>query len=180
MKQNFWKLKIFIACTAMLLSLVFIVPRAGAQFTQYIFDPYLGLVPIGFPVFPSAFPAYPFDPYRTAAVPLATPGTSLLFPAPTLPALPVATVGGVGVSTLIPTVSVLQAISLAQLIPSPIPGLIAYSPLSLVGLTYAPVPIIATAPLLPVSFPALNPITTTTLTAPATSAFILSLLSTIL
>ncbi|MEW5800527.1 MAG: hypothetical protein AB1847_00345 [bacterium] len=81
---------------------------------------------------------------RYAHVPL-TSTTSSLFPAPTLPTTPAATVAGVGVTTLIPTVPVAVTVPASALVTTPLAPLITYTPLSLVGLTYAPVPVV-TAP----------------------------------
>ena len=114
---------------------------------------------------------------RIANVPLTS--TSSLFPAPVLPNVPLATTGGVGVSSLIPTAQVTVTLPINSLVATPLSPLITYTPLSLVGLTYAPVP--TTAPLTPApiiipTLPSPPPITTITI-SPATSAAFLSLIT---
>ena len=81
---------------------------------------------------------------RSVHTPLST---TSLFPAPTLPAVPAVTAGGVGVSTLIPTIPITVSVPANSLAVNPLAGLIAYTPLSLIGLTYAPVPVLS-APVL--------------------------------
>ncbi|MGA1876397.1 MAG: hypothetical protein ACMUIA_12395 [bacterium] len=184
MKSTFWK-KIFIINVVMLLCLVAAVPKPGAQFFPYAPAPYLSPFPV--PYFPFSFiPPLPLTSpllfgtglYRVASVPTATS----IFPAPTLPAVPVATTGGVGVSSLIPTIPAAVTVPASAFITNPLAPLITYTPLSLIGLTYAPVPVSATpapvplAPILPTT-----PVTTTSITVgSATTANIISLLSSLL
>lgn len=88
---------------------------------------------------------------RYAHVPLTS--TSSLFPAPTLPAVPAATPLGVGVTTLIPTVPVTVTVPASVLVTNPLAPLITFTPLSLVGLTFAPVPVVTPPLLVPAVLP---------------------------
>ena len=131
-----------------------ILSSAQAQFYPYYapyYAPYanafFGSSPFSYyslfcsPFSPLQLPLTPFTAYqRTAQIPVTTTVASLL-PAPTLPIVPLATAGGVGVSSLIPTVPVIVTLPANLLITSPLSALIAYTPFSLVGLTYAPVPV---------------------------------------
>ena len=156
-----------------------------AQFYPFS-PPYLSSYFCHFPYFSSPFlpppPSYISTTTgygRIAHVPLAST-TSSVFPAPILPAVPLVTTGGVGVSTLIPTAPVTVALPLNSLIATPLAPLITYTPLSLVGLTYAPVPTTAPPPLAPLVIPTVAPTTTTTTTVivnPTTSAALFSLLT---
>jgi len=140
MKKRRFLEKIFIIGTIILLSLVFGVPRVTAQFGPF-YNPSPGFGFFGYAPFflppppPLATPA----PFRYAHT--ITP-TLPLFPAPILPTVPAVTAGGVGVTTLIPTVPITVSVPVSALITTPLAPLITYTPLSLVGLTYAPVPVI--------------------------------------
>lgn len=87
---------------------------------------------------PPASPGIMTAPGRYAHAPLTT---ASLFPAPALPTVPVATVGGVGVTLLIPTVPLAVTVPASALVTTPLAPLITFTPLSLVGLTFAPVPV---------------------------------------
>lgn len=184
-KKSVYHLLLLIAIT-MLFSHV-MSSSANAQFYPY-FNPYY--IPTVNPFYgcfmyyPSLLPPISSNPFlaygRRAHVPLTGTGTSL-FPAPILPTVPFATTGGVGLTTLIPTVPVTVATPLTALITSPLAGLITYTPLSLVGLTYAPVPITTTAAVAPIIIPTVAPTVSTTVTVgAATSAAIISLLNSLL
>lgn len=138
-KRTFWE-KLLILSAIVLLSLVFIVPRTHAQVLPYYYNPFFGISSFGYyPFLPFTSPLFAPTDFRyanTAVVPLT-------FPAPTLPPVPAATTGGVGITALIPLVAVTQPVPLSQLISTPLSPLITYTPLSLVGLTYAPVPVLA-------------------------------------
>jgi hypothetical protein len=158
-------------------------PSAQAQFYPFP-PPYLSSY-----FCPFAYCSYPFLPPpsssinstngygRIAHVPL-TSTSSSLFPAPILPAVPIVTTGGVGVSTLIPTAPVTVSLPLNSLIATPLAPLITYTPLSLVGLTYAPVPTTASAPLSPIVIPTAAPtvIAPAVTIGPSTSAAYISLI----
>ncbi|MEW5805067.1 MAG: hypothetical protein AB1847_23525, partial [bacterium] len=96
--------------------------------------PFLPPLPMFYPTSTAAFGRHADAPINN---------TAALFPAPTLPAIPAATIGGVGVTTLIPTVPVTIALPASLLITNPLSPLITFTPLSLVGLTFAPVPVTA-------------------------------------
>ena len=135
-KRIFWENKLFMASAMVLLSLVFIVPRAGTQELPY-YNPFLGISSLAyFSFFPFTSPLFAPAAFRFANTPTAV----ITFPAPALPPVPAATIGGVGITSLIPTVAVTQPVSLTALITTPLSPLITYTPLSLVGLTFAPVP----------------------------------------
>ena len=141
-KRIFRKKKLLMLSAIVLLSLVFIVPRTNAQlYYNPFYNPFLGFSSFCYsPFLPFTSPLFAPATFRyanTAAIPL-------IFPAPTLPAVPAATIGGVGLTALIPTVAVTLPVPLSQLITTPLSPLITYTPLSLIGLTYAPVP--TTAP----------------------------------
>lgn len=122
-------------------------PGALAQFMPFP-NPFFGFIPFGYVTFLPPLPTPPFimsGVFRYANVPATTTN---LFPAPTLPAVPAVTTGSVGVTTLIPTVQITTTVPASALITSPLSPLITYTPLSLVGLTYAPIPVtVAPAPL---------------------------------
>jgi len=131
-KRTTWKKKILILSAIVSLSLVFIIPRTHAQVLPYynpFYDPFFGI---------SSFSYYPPLPYisslftptafRYANVPTTS---TLTFPAPTLPPVPAATIGGVGITALIPLVAVTLPVPLSQLITTPLSPLITFTPLSL-------------------------------------------------
>lgn len=146
------KKKLLMLSAIVLLSLVFIVPGPSAQVSYYnpFYNPLLGVSSFSYPPFlPFTSPLFAPAAFRyanTAAVPL-------IFPAPTLPAVPAATIGGVGLTALIPTVVVTLPVPLSQLITTPLSPLITYTPLSLIGLTYAPVPSTASPAPAPIILP---------------------------
>jgi hypothetical protein len=182
MKNNYHR-AYFIFCVLILLWVMIASPSAQAQFYPFP-PPYLSSYFCPFPYF-----SYPFLPPppsyinsttgygRFAHVPL-TSTTSSLFPAPILPAVPISTIGGVGVSTLIPTAPVTVSLPLNSLIATPLAALITYTPLSLVGLTYAPVPTTAPPPLSPLIIPTAAPtvIAPAVTIGPSTSAAYISLI----
>lgn len=119
-----------------------IIPSAQAQVSPFTSFPNLFFCPFAYypflpPPQPFAAPVTDFSRYAHA---LLTTAASL-FPAPVLPTAPAATVSGVGVTTLIPTVPVAATVPASLLVTNPLSPLITYTPLSLVGLTYAPVPV---------------------------------------
>ncbi|MEW6382094.1 MAG: hypothetical protein AB1611_21170 [bacterium] len=141
--KNFCQFLLFI----IILTAIMLIPSAQAQVSPFSSFPNLFFCPFAYcpflpPPLPLAAPATDFG--RYAHAPLTT---ASLFPAPVLPTAPAATVGGVGVTSLIPTVSIAATVPASLLVTNPLAPLITYTPLSLVGLTYAPVP----APALPVS-----------------------------
>lgn len=183
-RKLFWKKESFFVCAVVLLSLVFIVPRANAQVPYYynafysynaFYNPFLGFGSLGYlPVLPPNLSLLGFR-YASA------PTTTSIFPAPTLPAVPAATIGGVGLTSLIPSVAVTQPVPLSQLITTPLSPLITFTPLSLVGLTFAPIPTTAPPAPAPIVLPIIPSTTTSTVTVnPATTAAIISLLSSLL
>jgi len=143
-KRTFWKKKLLILGAVVLLSLVFIVPMTHAQVLPYynpFYDPFFGISSFGYyPPLPFTSPLFAPAAFRYANVPTTA---TLTFPAPTLPPVPAATIGGVGITALIPLVAVTLPVPLSQLITTPLSPLITYTPLSLIGLTYAPVPVLA-------------------------------------
>lgn len=150
-KRTFWKKKLLILSAIVLLSLVFIVPRTYAQVLPYynpFYNPFFGISSFGYyPSLPFTSPLFAPAAFRYAAVPttatLTFPAPTFIFPAPTLPLVPAATIGGVGITALIPLVAVTLPVPLSQLITTPLSPLITYTPLSLIGLTFAPVPVLA-------------------------------------
>ena len=139
-KRTFWKKKLRILSVVVLLSLLFIVPRIHAQTLPY-YTPFFGISSFGYyPFLPFTSPLFAPTGFRFANVPTTA---TLTFPAPTLPPVPSVTTGGVGITDLIPLVAVTQPVPLSQLITTPLSPLITYTPLSLIGLTYAPVPVLA-------------------------------------
>lgn len=145
-KRKILKTNFLMAGIMLLVLLAFLTPRAHAQFVPFgpfgpFYSPVYGFGPFGYiPFLPPAPPSFGAGPYRRANVPLTA---STLFPAPVLPIAPVATIGGVGISTLIPTVPVTATVPATALLTTPLAPLITFTPLSLIGLTFAPV---ATAP----------------------------------
>jgi len=114
-------------------------PFTNLFFCPFAYCPFL-------PPPPAAYTGSLTAPSRYAHVPLTT---ASLFPAPVLPTVPVATVGGVGLTTLIPTVPIAVTVPASVLVTNPLAALITYTPLSLVGLTFAPVPVLpATVPII--------------------------------
>ena len=142
-KRTFWKKKLLILSVVVLLSLVFIIPRTHAQVLPYynpFYNPFLGISSFGYyPSLPFTSPLFAPTAFRYANVPTTA---TLTFPAPTLPPVPAATTGGVGITALIPLIAVTQPVPLSQLIITPLSPLITYTPLSLIGLTFAPVPVL--------------------------------------
>ena len=139
-KRSFWNKKLLILNVIVLLLLIFFIPMTRAQLLPY-YSPYFGISSFGYyPFLPFTSPLVTASAFRYANVPTTA---TLTFPAPTLPAVPVSTIGGVGITSLIPSIAVTQPISLSQLITTPLSPLITYTPLSLVGLTFAPVPVLA-------------------------------------
>jgi hypothetical protein len=116
------------------------------------------------------FPYFPFLPPPPSYAPLTAYGrnahvplTSIasLFPAPVLPTVPAVTAGGVGLTTLIPLVPVAATVPASALVISPLAPLITYTPLSLVGLTYAPIPVTTLPAPVPLPVPTVLPTATT-------------------
>jgi len=182
MKNNYHRIY-YIFTVLILLWVMIASPSAQAQFYPFP-PPYLSSYFCPFPYF-----SYPFLPPlpsyissnigygRIAHVPL-TSTTSSLFPAPILPAVPLVTNVGVGVSTLIPTVPVTLTLPLNSLIVTPLAPLITYTPLSLIGLTFAPVPTTAPPALAPLIIPTAAPtvIAPAVTVGPATTAAFISLI----
>ena len=138
-KRTFWE-KILILSAVILLSMVFIIPKTNAQVLPY-YNPFFGINSFGYyPFLPLTSPLFASTAFRYANTPTTA---TLTFPAPTLPTVPVATTGGVGITALIPSIAVTQPVPLSQLITTPLSPLITFTPLSLVGLTFAPVPVLA-------------------------------------
>jgi len=182
MKNNYHR-AYFIFCVLILLGVMIASPSAQAQFYPFP-PPYFSsyFCPFSY----CSFPFLPPQPYYTslatgygrfAHVPL-TSTTSSLFPAPILPAVPLVTIVGVGVSTLIPTVPVSVTLPLNSLIATPLSPLITYTPLSLIGLTYAPIPTTAPPALAPLIIPTAAPtvIAPAVTIGPSTSAAYISLI----
>lgn len=140
-KRTFWKKKLLILNVVVLLSVVFIVPGTHAQVLPYYYNPFIGVSSFGYyPFLPFTSPLFASTAFRYANTPITA---TLSFPAPTLPPVPAATIGGVGITALIPSIAVTQPVPLSQLITTPLSPLITYTPLSLIGLTFAPVPVLA-------------------------------------
>ena len=176
-KVEFFKKNVFWAGIMLFLLLALLVPRADAQFGPFgpYFNPLAGVGPFGYvPVLPPALLG--IGPFRSAHAPLTT---ASLFPAPTLPTAPAVTTAGVGVTTLVPTVPVAATVPANVLVTTPLAPLITFTPLSLVGLTYAPVPTPTTTVPIPVT--SLTPLPTLIPTTPvATSVGLVSLISSLL
>lgn len=166
---------------ALLFVLLAFIPKGEAQYFPY-YTPFYNFYSFGYPFFgyplfaPTTSPLLASG-FRYANVPLTS---SSLFPAPVLPTVPSATTGGVGITTLIPSVPVTQVLPLNSLITTPLAGLITFTPLSLVGLTFAPVPVTATTIPLSFTLPVAAPTVTTTLAPTTSTAIIISLLSNLL
>ena len=144
-KKNFFAKKLFIIGVVIFLSLIINIPEAIAQIEPFP-NPFFGFIPLGYVPFLPPPPLFIAPSFLTSDRYANVPATTTLFPAPTLPTIPAATIGSVGVTTLIPTVSIIASVPASVLITTPLSPLITYTPLSLVGLTYAPVPV--TTPLL--------------------------------
>jgi hypothetical protein len=179
-KRKILKMNLLMAGIMFLLLLAFSAPRANAQFGPFgpFFNPLYGYGPFGYiPFLPPPPPSFGSGPYRRANVPLTS--TAALFPAPILPTAPVATVGSVGITTLIPTVPITAAVPASVLVTSPLAPLITYTPLSIIGLTYAPIVAAPATVALPVSSLTLAPTIIPTVPT-ATAVTFASLISSLL
>lgn len=107
-------------------------PFTNLFFCPFAYCPFL-------PPPPSSYTGSPAALGRYAHVPLTT---ASLFPAPVLHTVPAATIAGVGVTSLIPTTPLAATVPASVLVTSPLAPLITFTPLSLVGLTFAPVPVL--------------------------------------
>lgn len=177
--RKFLQKDLFIVGIMLLLVLAFFVPRASAQFGPFgPFGPFYNPFAYAPSFLPPSPPLLPIAPYRYANVPLTS--TSSLFPAPTLTAVPTATIFGVGVSSLIPSVAVTVPLPANALLTTPLSPLIAFTPLSLIGLTFAPVPVGVTTVPVPVSAIIIPPPLPAPVLAPTTASVVFSLLSNLL
>jgi len=170
--KKFSHKNVLIAGIMLCLVLAFFIPRAGAQ--------YLYSNPAAYYNNPFRLPPPPSPFFRTAAVPT-TNLFSTLFPAPVLPTVPAATSGGVGITTLIPPIPVTVPLPASALVVNPLSPLITFNPLSLVGLTFAPIPLSTASVILPgitsiATIPA-APVTVPATLAPSTATTLFSLLS---
>ena len=148
MKPRSFKHQIFFLIVPTICSLQLTLVNTHAQYYPY-YDPFV-YTSLFYPSFSYSFPfALPYNSQllayfgRSAHTPLSNPSNTpvSLFRAPILPSVPAVSAGGVGVTTLIPTVPISISVPVNSLTVNPLAGLIAYTPLSLVGLTYAPIPI---------------------------------------